>query len=60
MRTLSIGIALFVALVGAIGLGSVRPSLALHAGVAPSHSLVDGGATPNTPVCPNGGAGACG
>ncbi|HEY7974958.1 MAG TPA: hypothetical protein VID72_06420 [Ktedonobacterales bacterium] len=60
MRTLLIGIALFVALLGAVGLGSARPSLALHAGAAQSHLLVDGGATPNTPVCPPGGAGSCG
>lgn len=59
MRALLIGIALFVALAGAVGLGSVRPSLTLHLGAAQSHALVDGGA-PQTPVCPNGSAGSCG
>lgn len=60
MRALLIGIALFVALVGMVGLGSARPSLAVHVGATQSHALVDGGGTPQTPICPNGSAGSCG
>lgn len=59
MRRLLIGIALVVALLGAIGLGSAQPALAVHTGATSSHALVDGGGTPLTPVCPGGGSTSC-
>jgi len=59
MRRLLIGMALFVALLGAIGLGSAQPSLAVHSAVTSSHALVDGGGTPLAPVCPGGGSTSC-
>ncbi len=59
MRRLLIGVALFVALLGAIGLGSAQSALAVHAGAVFSHALVDGGGTPQAPVCPGGGSTSC-
>lgn len=60
MRRLLIGMALVVALLGAIGLGAAQPALALHMGAMSSHTLVvDGGGTPQTPVCPGGGSTSC-
>lgn len=60
MRSFLLAIALFVALLGALGLGFARPALAVHAATAHSHLLVAGGATPNEPVCPGGSSGSCG
>lgn len=60
MRALLLSIALFVALLGVFALGFVRPPLAVQTAPAHSHLLVDGGATPNAPVCPGGGSTNCG
>lgn len=60
MRPVFLSIALFVALLGAFALGFVRPTLAVQSVATHSRLLVDGGPTPNAPVCPPGGSGSCG
>ena len=61
MHKLLLIVALTVALLGAIGLGSAhalptaQPVAATH-----THLLVSGSPTPNTPVCPGGGSTNCG
>ena len=60
MRKLLVSVALATTLLGMFALGFVWPALAVHSVAAHSQLLVDGGPTPNTPVCPGGSSGSCG
>lgn len=58
--SVALSVALCVALLGAFGLGLAQPALAVHPAAVHAHALVDGGVTPNEPVCPGGSSGSCG
>jgi hypothetical protein len=61
MRKLMLAVALIVALLGAIGLGSAHELSNVHpVATTHMHVLVDGTATPYGPVCPGGGSTNCG
>lgn len=60
MRKFFVGVALVVALLGAIGLGSAHSLTTVHPLATQSHLLVDGTPTPYGPVCPGGGSTNCG
>jgi hypothetical protein len=61
MRKLMLAIALIVALLGAIGLGSAHALSAAQPVVAAhTHLLVSGSPTPYGPVCPGGSSTGCG
>lgn len=61
MQKLLLVVALTVALLGAIGLGSAHELSTVHPVAAThTHLLADGTPTPYAPVCPGGGSGSCG
>lgn len=60
LLSIALPLALFVALLGAIGLGLAQPALAVQPLATHTRLLVDSSPTPNTPVCPPGGSGSCG
>jgi len=55
-----LAIALTLALLGAIGLGSAHELSSAHPLAAHTHLLADGTVTPYAPVCPGGGSTNCG
>jgi hypothetical protein len=60
MRKLIVAVALVIALLGAVGLGSAHALVSAHPVAAHTHLLVDGTVTPYGPVCPGGGSTNCG
>ncbi len=60
LRMLAMGMGVGIALLGVIGLGSVRSAATMLPIAAHAQLLADGTPTPAGPVCPGGGSTSCG